>query len=60
MSFGDVLIRTAVLVEIIIAGIGFAFHIQKVITISTNGYYFKLLLSHIYNIILYWYGKGYL
>ena len=29
MSFGDVLIRTAVLVEIIIAGIGFAFHIQS-------------------------------
>ena len=36
--FDDALIRTAVLVEIIIAGIGFAFHIQKVITISTNRY----------------------
>ena len=38
MSFGDVLIRTAVLAEKIFAGLGFAFHIQKVITISTNRY----------------------
>ena len=36
--FDDALIRTAVLVEKIFAGIGFAFHIHKVITISTNRY----------------------